>query len=63
MKPLVVGEALFRVVPHRILDGVVAAMFLVGAIFARRESTKDEEELVEEEAAKHGVTMTASASR
>ena len=54
-----IGVALFKIVPHRILEAAVAVMFLVGAMIAWREAHKDEEELVEEEAAKHGVTVTA----
>ncbi len=54
-----IGVALFKVVPHRVLEAIVAVMFLFGAFFAWREGTKDEEELAEEEAAKHGVTLTA----
>ena len=54
-----IGVALFHIVPHRILELIVAAMFLVGALFAWRATTKDEEELVEEESAKHGVTVAA----
>jgi putative Ca2+/H+ antiporter (TMEM165/GDT1 family) len=54
-----VGVALFAVVPHRVLDGVVAAMFVVGAVYAWRESTRDEEPLAEKEAAHHGVVLTA----
>jgi putative Ca2+/H+ antiporter (TMEM165/GDT1 family) len=54
-----IGVALFRIVPHRVLEAVVAAMFLLGAWFAWREGAKDESELAEEEASKHGVTVTA----
>jgi putative Ca2+/H+ antiporter (TMEM165/GDT1 family) len=54
-----IGVALFHVVPKRVLDGVIAAMFLFGAFFAWRESNKDEEELVEEEVSKHGVMGAA----
>ncbi|MCU1398165.1 MAG: hypothetical protein JWN62_1274 [Acidimicrobiales bacterium] len=54
-----VGVALFNVVPHRVLEAVVSLMFLLGAFFAWRESSNDEEDLAEEEAAKHGVTVTA----
>jgi Ca2+/H+ antiporter, TMEM165/GDT1 family len=39
-----IGVALFHLVPHRILDGVVAVMFLTGAALALREATKEEEE-------------------
>jgi Ca2+/H+ antiporter, TMEM165/GDT1 family len=47
-----IGVALFHLVPHRLLDGIVALMFLVGAGLAFREARKAEEEesLVEREA-------------
>ena len=47
-----IGVALFHLVPHRVLDGIVAAMFLVGAVLAIREARKQkqEEELVAKEA-------------
>ena len=47
-----IGVALFHLVPHRVLDGIVALMFLVGAGLAVREARKAEEEeaLVEREA-------------
>jgi putative Ca2+/H+ antiporter (TMEM165/GDT1 family) len=54
-----VGVALFAILPHRVVDGLVAAMFLLGALYAWRESGKDEEELAETEASKHGVVLTA----
>lgn len=54
-----VGVALFAILPHRAVDGVVAALFLFGAAYAWREGTKDEEELTEREASKHGVVLTA----
>jgi Ca2+/H+ antiporter, TMEM165/GDT1 family len=54
-----IGVALFAILPHRVVDGLVAAMFLFGAVYAWRESVKDEEELAEEEASKHGVVLTA----
>lgn len=54
-----VGVALFAVLPHRVLDGVVAAMFAFGAFYAWREGAREEEELIEEEASKHGVVLTA----
>jgi putative Ca2+/H+ antiporter (TMEM165/GDT1 family) len=46
-----IGVALFHLVPHRVLDGVVALMFLVGALLAIHEARKGEEEevLVERE--------------
>jgi Ca2+/H+ antiporter, TMEM165/GDT1 family len=48
-----IGVALFHLLPHRVLDGIVALMFLVGAGLAIREARKalEEEALVEREAA------------
>jgi putative Ca2+/H+ antiporter (TMEM165/GDT1 family) len=54
-----IGVALFAILPHRVVDGLVAAMFLFGAIYAWREGTKDEAEFATEEASKHGVVLTA----
>jgi putative Ca2+/H+ antiporter (TMEM165/GDT1 family) len=46
-----IGVALFHLVPHRVLDGVVALMFLAGAGLAIREAAhaEHEETLVEKE--------------
>jgi putative Ca2+/H+ antiporter (TMEM165/GDT1 family) len=46
-----IGVALFHLVPHRVLDGVVALMFLAGAGLAIREAAhaQHEETLVEKE--------------
>jgi Ca2+/H+ antiporter, TMEM165/GDT1 family len=48
-----IGVALFHLLPHRALEGIVAAMFLVGAVLALREARKAQrdEVLVEKEAA------------
>jgi len=54
-----VGVVLFAVLPRQAIDGVVAALFLFGAIYAWREGTRDEGELVEHERARHGVVLTA----
>jgi putative Ca2+/H+ antiporter (TMEM165/GDT1 family) len=54
-----IGVALFKIIPHKVLEAIVTAMFLVGAWFAWREVNRDEEELAEEEAARHGVFVTA----
>lgn len=54
-----VGVALFHLLPRRALDGLVAAMFLFGALYAWREAVKDEEELAQSEASRHGVVLTA----
>jgi putative Ca2+/H+ antiporter (TMEM165/GDT1 family) len=41
-----VGVAVFKILPHRVVDVVVAVLFFVGAIFAYR-SRNDEEEATE----------------
>ena len=48
-----IGVALFHLLPHRVLEGIVALMFLVGAVLALREARKErrEEVLVEKEVA------------
>lgn len=50
-----IGVALFHLLPHQVLDAVVAGMFLVGAALAVREAAKQrkDEELVEREADSH----------
>jgi putative Ca2+/H+ antiporter (TMEM165/GDT1 family) len=53
------GVALFAVAPRRVVDAVVALLFLAGAVYAWREGDKDEEELVEREASAHGTVLTA----
>jgi putative Ca2+/H+ antiporter (TMEM165/GDT1 family) len=42
-----VGVGLFHVLPHRAVEGVVAVLFLVGAIFAYRMATDPEEDVVD----------------
>jgi putative Ca2+/H+ antiporter (TMEM165/GDT1 family) len=54
-----IGVALFRVLPPRVLDVVVALMFVAGGIYALIEGAKDEEDLVEREIASHTVVTTA----
>ncbi len=36
-----IGVALFHLLPHQVLDAVVAGMFLVGAALASREAIKE----------------------
>src|ERR1700683_363428 len=62
-----IGVALFHVVPHRALEGIVAGMFLAGAGLALREGLRErqheerEEKLVETEVTAHGRrTLTTS---
>ncbi|MBV9042787.1 MAG: TMEM165/GDT1 family protein, partial [Acidimicrobiia bacterium] len=54
-----IGVALFAVLPHRAVEAVVAVLFLLGAVYAWREGTRDEEELADQEASRHGVILTA----
>ena len=54
-----VGVVLFRVLPSRVLDSVVAAMFLFGAVYAWREGTKDEEARIKREVTAHRAVTTA----
>jgi putative Ca2+/H+ antiporter (TMEM165/GDT1 family) len=57
-----IGVVLFHLVPHRVLDAVVAFMFVVGAVLAIREARKEaeEESIVEKEAASgRRVVLTA----
>jgi Ca2+/H+ antiporter, TMEM165/GDT1 family len=55
-----VGVALFHVVPHRVLEGIVAGLFLGGAGLALREGLRErqhedrEEQIVETEVRAHG---------
>jgi Ca2+/H+ antiporter, TMEM165/GDT1 family len=57
-----IGVALFHLVPHRALDGIVAGMFLVGAVLAIREARKEkqEESLIEKEVATGRRVVTTS---
>jgi Ca2+/H+ antiporter, TMEM165/GDT1 family len=57
-----IGVALFHLLPHQVLDSVVAGMFLLGAALALREAAKgrQEEEIIEKEVASHRrVAVTA----
>ncbi len=57
-----IGVALFRLLPHRVVEGIVAFMFFGGAALAVLEGFKerDEEALIEKEAgAGRKVTTTA----
>ena len=54
-----IGFAIFRLLPLRAVDGVVAAVFLISAIYAWREGAKSEEALIKREIASHRVVATA----
>jgi putative Ca2+/H+ antiporter (TMEM165/GDT1 family) len=53
------GVALFAVLPHRLVEAIVAAMFLFGAAFAWREAGRDDESVPEEKASNHGAAFTS----
>jgi Ca2+/H+ antiporter, TMEM165/GDT1 family len=57
-----IGVALFHLVPHRVLDGVVALLFLAGAALAIREAAKadQEEAIVEKEVASGRRVVTTA---
>jgi putative Ca2+/H+ antiporter (TMEM165/GDT1 family) len=54
-----VGVAVFALLPHRAVEAVVAGMFLLGAAYAWVEGTKDETDLSQREASRHGAVLTA----
>ncbi len=56
-----VGVALFRLVPRRAVDAVVAATFLVGAVLAVQEARHGERRgpLLAGRAGRHGTVLTA----
>jgi Ca2+/H+ antiporter, TMEM165/GDT1 family len=57
-----IGVVLFHLIPHRILEGVVAFMFAVGGVLAIREARKEAEEeaIIEKEVASgRRVVVTA----
>src|SRR4029077_6138824 len=43
------GLAIFALLPHRAVEGIVTVMFLFGAVYAWREGAMDEEEVAEKE--------------
>jgi putative Ca2+/H+ antiporter (TMEM165/GDT1 family) len=61
-----VGVALFRILPHRALELIVAGMFLAGAMLALREAAherrheQNEQERVAEEVRSHRQVIVAS---
>ena len=57
-----IGVALFHLVPHRALEGIVAFMFVVGAVLAIREARKEREEeaLIKKEASTGRRVVTTS---
>jgi putative Ca2+/H+ antiporter (TMEM165/GDT1 family) len=56
-----IGVALFHLLPHRVVSGIVAGLFLVGAGLALNEARQgeDEEIVVEQAPSRRKVTTTA----
>jgi Ca2+/H+ antiporter, TMEM165/GDT1 family len=54
-----VGVALFKILPGRSIDAVVAGLFLFGAAYAWREGTKTGTDPVRHERSKRGAVLTA----
>jgi putative Ca2+/H+ antiporter (TMEM165/GDT1 family) len=54
-----IGVALFAILPKHVLDGVVATMFLLAALYAWREGTMADDQVTEPKARKHGAVLTA----
>jgi putative Ca2+/H+ antiporter (TMEM165/GDT1 family) len=54
-----VGVALFEVLPKQVVEAAVAALFVLGAVYAWREGSKDEAQLIARERSRHGVVLTA----
>lgn len=54
-----VGVALFNILPHRVVEAVVAGLFLAGAVYAWLASRSDEEEVVEKLPPSRGVVLSA----
>jgi len=54
-----IGVALFKILPGRSVDAVVAGMFLFGAAYAWREGTRTGADGVRHERSKRGAVLTA----
>jgi Ca2+/H+ antiporter, TMEM165/GDT1 family len=55
-----IGVGLFALLPHRAVDGLVAALFLGGAVYAFVEGNRDETKLIDREAASHRRVVTTA---
>ena len=53
-----IGVGLFHLLPHRVVGALVAALFLLGAVFAWREASRHDEALTEPEATGQQVVTT-----
>lgn len=55
-----IGVGVFALLPRRAVDGVVAAMFLLAALYAVRMSYEDHSKLIDREAMSHGRVFTTA---
>jgi putative Ca2+/H+ antiporter (TMEM165/GDT1 family) len=55
-----IGVGLFHLLPHRAVEGVVAFLFVGGAVYAFLERTKDEAALIERESRTHRQVVTTA---
>jgi putative Ca2+/H+ antiporter (TMEM165/GDT1 family) len=55
-----IGVGLFALLPRRAVDGLVAVLFVAGAIYAFVEGQKDESRLIEKEVASHRRVATTA---
>jgi len=55
-----IGVGLFALLPHRAVDGLVAGLFLAGAIYAFIEGGRDETKLIDREATSHRRVVTTA---
>jgi putative Ca2+/H+ antiporter (TMEM165/GDT1 family) len=55
-----IGVGLFALLPHRALDGLVAALFLAGAVYAFVEGNRDETKIIDRELASHRRVVTTA---
>jgi len=54
-----VGVGLFHLLPHRVVDALVAVLFVGGGVFALFEGGREEEELIVREVSRHRTLTTA----
>jgi putative Ca2+/H+ antiporter (TMEM165/GDT1 family) len=55
-----IGVGLFALLPHRAVEGVVAALFLGGAVYAFVEGNRDETKFVDREVTSHRRVVTTA---
>ena len=55
-----IGVALFALLPQRAVEGLVAALFLAGAVYAFVEGNRDETKLIDREATSHRTVVTTA---